>query len=223
MPEKTDWKLMYTEVKSCEYDDELMKHWQYQDESLMYHVFARYFFCNWGPMKQVTIGKEALESIHYNSKEPSMCEKRKILSELEIFKSHEVALEIFPKKSKIVDRFDLYHIWILEQNNFPYYIESVSIPRITKWKSVHINGKKLKYKRKEIKIGSKKSEVYFLKAENGLELVWYDKQNFKDDVIGENVVAVEYISDSANITTLICVPKDSENFPFGLMKTGREE
>lgn len=221
MPVKTAWKLMRTEVKSYEYDDELLEYWRYQDKSLEYHVYTRHFYCNWGPTKQVAISKKTFNSIDHKDKEPSMSEKRKILLDLNVLSSTEVALEVFPKKSKIVDRFDLYHVWILGQRQFPFYFKSIRIPKLFGWKDACINGKKLKYKSKGIDIGNNRIvNIYFLKAEDGSELFWYDKQNFKDEFIGEDVIAFEFIWDQAKgVTILVCTPKDFKNFPFGLMKT----
>ncbi len=122
MPVKTAWKLMRTEVKSYEYDDELLEYCRFQDTSLEYHVYTRHFYCNWGPTKQVAISKKTFNSIDHKDKEPSMSEKRQILLDLNIFDSSEIAIEVFPKKSKIVDRFDLYHVWILGRRYFPFYI-----------------------------------------------------------------------------------------------------
>ena len=131
MPVKTAWKLMRTEVKSYEYDDELLEYWRYQDKSLEYHVYTRHFYCNWGPTKQVAISKKTFNSIDHKDKEPSMSEKRKILLDLNVLSSTEVALEVFGYWGKDNFRF------ILSQSEFQNYLDGKML--ILTGKSSNIN------------------------------------------------------------------------------------
>ena len=215
MPKNSNWEV--NEFESLK-EDEFAKSWYYKSENLTYSVFTRYFFCTWGSMKQVTIKKDSLKDNSKRNKEPTMCEKINILRELKLLKSNEVAIEVFPKKTKIVDEFDLYHLWILEKESFPYYTSNIKLLKYCIWKKTVIKDKKIWYIKKQIKLRDLKLQVYFIKAEDELELFWYEKQNFKDFIIGENVIGIEYISNYQNITTIVCIPEEIENLPFGLKK-----
>lgn len=129
-----------------------------------------------------------------------------------------VAFEVYPAKENIVDNLDVYHLWVMEKNKIPFFID-VKIPRLVlKQKSIKINGKHLLYTQKYYRLQNGRFvQVYYVRAADGTELKWYDKQNFKDLVIDENIVAIEFtVERYQKYSVLVCVPKELKKLPFGL-------
>lgn len=210
MPE---WKRSNSQLNSS--DEELIENWSYQDDNgaKIFEGYLRYFFCTWGTTIQLAIMKKPNLN---QSKEPDMSEKLFIMNGLRVYnKITDIAFEVYPRKKKIVDKYDLYHVWILDKMFFPYLVKFRKNKLNFFWKKVIINGKHLCYKKKTI-IGQK-IKVYFLKAEDRKELTWYEKQDFKDFVIGKDIIALESIEKSTdNVAYLVCLPNEIGELPFGL-------
>lgn len=214
MPEQHVWQRYFSTSESFEYTDEGLEYFKYNDKNVEYDVMVRSFFCDWGSMKQVSINKKSK-----CSKEPNMREKNFIIDGLNILQNNTMALEVFPKKSNIVDNYDLYHVWIIGKQNFPCYVPKTKKEFIHIWKKVIVNEKEFFYRKEEKNFNGQRTIIYYVKDKNDSELSWYEKQNFKDYVIGEDVIAVELIEKNFyKAATLICIPKSIGNLPFGLKK-----
>ena len=206
MLERAKWVRETSSIEYSSEEPEMVEKWKCQYGKIEYIAKIRLFMSNWGIAKLVSIAKYS--KINKNDKEPNMSEKNAILSGLDIIENYEVALEIFPKKSKIVDKIDMYHLWIIRKVDFPYYIQNKISSFLTRWREVEVNGKKMLFKKRTIKNGLTNSDVFFIKSKDNKELTWYEKQNFKDSVIGEDVIAVEYICETEqNIAMLTCIPE----------------
>lgn len=208
-------------------DTEYVETWKYESNEVDFFVSVRHFGCTWGTMRQVSILKNRLKRKTAYSrlkfdKEPNMSEKCNILKVLRIKYDfiNPVPIEVYPKKENIVDNLDMYHIWVLEQCKLPLG-SYVSVPNFPFWWSkANVEGISILYKKRSFYQKGRFIKVYFLKSElDDYELAWYDKQRFKDKIIGEDTVAIEEIQQlSNNISILVCIPKKIR-LPFGLKKT----
>jgi hypothetical protein len=213
MERTSTWDLTYTQLD--EYNEEIIYYWNYRCSKWAYAVTVREFFSEWGSAKHLCIAKELVSGEY---REPTMLEKREIISGVCSNENMDetVAFEIFPAKSKIVDKFDVYHLWLVKKNAIPFSIDVKPAKHFRNWKVKTVNGKRIIYTERNHYIW-KPIKAYFLKAEDGSELRWYDKQNFKDEMIGEDVIAFEFVTDKyPGYTVLICVPKAYGEIPFGL-------
>lgn len=219
MEKMTSWNRTSTRID--EYTEEAVSFWNCSGNDCIYLVTVREFFSEWGSSKHVTIFKEQVKTADSSGKyhkEPNMAEKRFVLNGVEANEFNSVAFEIFPAKNKIVDKYDVYHLWVVQKHAIPFFI-TLKPPRIAwPWKTISIKECCCSYTvRIYYTYRRGLVKVYFLKAEDGSELKWYDKQNFKDFVIGEETVAVEFITDQLQgISALVCVPNSVKNLPFGL-------
>lgn len=213
MERTSTWDLTYTQLD--EYNEEIIYYWNYRCSKWAYAVTVREFFSEWGSAKHLCIAKELVSGEY---REPTMLEKQEIVSSVCSNENMDetVAFEIFPAKSKIVDKFDVYHLWLVKKNAIPFSIDVKLAKHFRNWKAKTINGKCIIYIKKTHYLW-KPVKAYFLRAEDGSELRWYDKQNFKDEMIGEDVIAFEFVTDQyPGYTVLICVPKAYGEIPFGL-------
>lgn len=219
--EKTLWRRNCVQLN--EYLEEMVAYWSYVGDERVYNVTVRDFFSDWGSVKQISIFKERLNPDDMDEmfdKEPNMSEKRFVLNGVKAYSSIEnaIAFEVFPSKDNIVDKMDIYHVWILEKKNIPFYVD-LKIPKfIWNWKKITINNKNVTYTMRTY--SSKRGRpirVYFVRTADDTELKWYDKQIFKDTMIGEEIVAIEFVSDKAQkFSILVCAPKSIKKLPFGL-------
>lgn len=206
-----------------EYLNEMIAYWNYTDDKIMYTVSMRDFFSGWGEARHVTIFKEHLkepENGDVFEKEPSMEEKRFVLNGIKAYSGikDSVAFEVFPAKENIVDRINMYHLWVVSRSKIPFNIK-IKIPRfVWKWKKAIIDNTSVLYTvRNKYTPNGKIIQVYFIKSTQGKELKWYTKQEFKDIMIGQKRVAIELVSDSQEkLSVLVCAPKSIEKLPFGL-------
>lgn len=211
--DKTAWKRTQCRITD---DGDILEQWEYSKNALSYLVGINRFYSEWGASAQVTILKKSKGVFC----EPSMSEKNAIFKYTKAMEYFDdpVPFEIFPIKSNIVDRIDAYHTWTVERKEIPFYVKTRPPCIFKRWRKVCINGKWLMYTRKKcISEQHKIIFVYFIKSAHDVSLRWYDKQNFKDAVIGENVLAIEpIVEDESKFSILICAPKDVRKLPFGL-------
>ena len=152
-----------------------------------------------------------------NSEDPTYEQKAWVLSTLGKWKK--IALEVFPKTSELIYAANLYHIWEIEsEEKLPFDLtpitqlpETLSEKLITKSYSVdyELQGRRTPYGN----VG-----YLYLRSKDGTELKWKEKQEIKNEIIGEDLIAVEVISEkfsNLNYTCLLCLPIDY-NLDFGL-------
>lgn len=208
------WKR--TQARLVDETNDFLEQWEYRLNNLLYLVGIKHFYSNWGTSAQVTI----LKKVDGKYLEPSMSEKLEIFEYTYAFccLRKPIAFEVFPIKSHIVDRIDAYHTWGVEETRLPFFVLPKAPYFWKKWESVEINGKKILYTKKfQISTKGEMVLIYFIKASDHTELRWYDKQNFKDAIIGEDVLAIEPITEKKfDFSTLICAPKSIKKLPFGL-------
>lgn len=213
-----EFKRIYSKIGGD--DNELITSWMYEENEDRYSVDVREFYSEWGETLQVALQKNYLRSFVFKDKnvnvEPNMKEKVTILRGVGALKQHQVGFEVFPAQIHIVDNLDLYHIWIIERAKFPYYV-TARIPSLRfGWQKVTVFQKSYLYRIKDMKSGIK---ICYVKSYDRKELGWWEKQKFKDSIIGKDIVAVELIKNSNHdISILICMPKEIEKLPFGLIK-----
>lgn len=198
------------------------ENWEYRKKGLSYSVTICYRTSDWGELKQVSILKNFFEIFIFHmddaTKEPTMKEKLNILENTNAYqKESEIALEVFPAKKEILDIMDMYHLWILKKDEFPFYIDNIPCPCDDMKKEI-IGEKEILFNKRNIQTPNGEIEIYFLQSSDGSELEWYDKQNFKDEIVGNNKVAVEFIQDVGKISILIVLPENIKTLPFGLGK-----
>ena len=200
--------------------NEIFAVWKYLSAGISYWINIREFLSDWGWIKQVTISKEILNELCGKEfSEPTMIQKEFVLEGVNARKtfSSPVAFEIYPAKDDIVDKLDVYHLWVVEKNQIPFFVDAKAPNWIIRWKKAVIAGKKLQYSRKQQRIGGRLISVYYVRADNGTELRWYDKQNFKDQIIGNDIVALEFVEQyNSKASVLVCAPKGLKKLPFGL-------
>ena len=214
MPE---WRRFASRIGELE--DDIIESWECANaQQIIYEGYVRHFWCELGWMKQLAIMKKYEKCEHPHDKEPTMHEKLRIMRALRTIDfEEEVALEVFPKKEKIVDNLDLYHVWILERKNCRFHATLRKPKFAFAWKSIILGSKRIFYKKRKIFKKGIMITVYFLKTKNNTEFAWYEKQKFKDSIIGKDVAAVEFIEESrVNVATLVCIPEKVGNLPFGL-------
>ena len=198
-----------------EYNEEVISYWNFRGPSWSYSVTVREFISEWGAAKHLCIAKELATG---KALEPTMNEKRSILKGVDAKQGMgiSIAFEIFPAKNKIVDKYDVYHLWLVRQEALPFFVNIKPLKFVLSWKFAVVNEKHIMYTTK-FYYSKWPVKVYFLKAKDGEELRWYDKQNFKDRVIGEDTVAIEFVTDKhLGYSVLICVPNSLKKLPFGL-------
>ncbi len=213
MERDSTWKRVFTQLD--EYNEEVISYWNFKGPSWSYSVTVREFISEWGAAKHVCISKELTTG---KALEPTMSEKRSILKGIDAKDGMDIpiAFEIFPAKNRIVDRYDVYHLWLVRREELPFFVNIKPLKFVLSWKVAVVNKRHIMYTTR-IYYSKRPIKVYFLMAEDGKELRWYDKQNFKDRVIGEDTVAIELVTDKySNYSVLICVPKALERLPFGL-------
>ena len=218
MGNKEQWRRTSLSLKDG--GNEIFAAWKYIGNSISYWVNVREFLSDWGWIKQVTIAKEISDELYGKEvKEPTMIQKAFVLEGVKARNSFTtpVVFEIYPAKENIVDKLDVYHLWVVEKHQIPFFVD-IRLPNlITRWKTVTIAGQKLYYTRKRHRNGGRWVEVYYVRAANGIELRWYDKQNFKDQIIGNNIVALEFVEQyNKKAAVLVCAPKELKKLPFGL-------
>lgn len=154
----------------------------------------------------ISKARPAKEYMH----EPTYNEKLEILHNIGLWK--EVALEVFPPKSEVVDVEEVYHIWEFQ---YPYSF-ALNIMPAKELKELSGEYANVKY---EIYIIDG-VEYLFMQSLDGYELRWSEKQKMKDELIGEERTAVEIIwseIDGASYTCLICL-KENDYLDFGLIQ-----
>ena len=143
-----------------------------------------------------------------NSLDPSYSEKVSIL--MAIGKWKQLALEVFPRTEDLVDRANLYHIWEVEDtSHLPFDISHIK--QNPNFFADESTGKGYSV---EYELHGKRSKngivgYLYLRSKDGSELKWKQKQQAKNDIIGEDMVAVEVISENfmkLGYTCLICFP-----------------
>lgn len=207
------WKREYQQLD--EYNEEVITTWSFKGENWSHLVTVREFPSEWGYAKHICIGMTLISG---KSSEPSMLEKRKILDGTKAKDSFEdpVAFEIFPAKERIVDKYDVYHLWMVKKEMIPFYVDVRPLLMVLNWKSTIVNGKKIEYTSRTY-FSNGFVKVYFLKTKKGEMLRWYDKQNFKDEIIGASTIAIELVTEAnLDYSVLICVPERIGRIPFGL-------
>ena len=213
MKQSASWDKTYSQFD--EYTEEMLHYWKCICPIWSFAVTVREFISDWGSARHLCIAKELPNK---KALEPTMGEKRNIIKGVKAERDIKmpVAFEIFPAKDNIVDKYDVYHLWIVGEKSIPFRVNINPLKFVFHWKTRTINGKHIFYTSK--RFGFRKPvKVYFLKPANGSELRWYDKQNFKDQFIGKDVVALEVITDQyLGYSALICVPKAFSKLPFGL-------
>lgn len=219
MENMSSWNRTSTQID--EYNDKVITFWKCREKDAIYYVNVRDFISEWGMAKHISILKNQVEEANCGNKyhkEPNMAEKRFILNGVEANKLDLVAFEIFPAKNKIVDKYDVYHLWVVRKSAMPFFVNLRPPRAVWTWKRICIKERCFSYTIRMYYSHNKMLvKVYFLKADDGSELKWYDKQNFKDSVIGEEQVAVEFITDQMpNISAIVCVPESVKSIPFGL-------
>ena len=207
------WERTHTRIT---HEGEIREQWEYSQDTLSYLVGINRFYSEWGFSTQITI----LKKLEGKYVEPSMTEKNRIFKYTNALNSFDEALpfEVFPTKSRIVDRINAYHTWVVEKREIPFYVKPKSSLQFSWWKRVQINGKELAYTTQKCSSAqSGRISIYFVKAADKSELKWYDKQNFKDAVIGTDIVAIEpIVYEDLDYSILICAPENVSKLPFGL-------
>lgn len=66
----------------------------------------------WGKVTHVTITAQ---------QQPNWSEKQMFKNEL--FGKESVAIEVFPKESELVDKAEMYHLWVLHETQLPFGID----------------------------------------------------------------------------------------------------
>ena len=155
--------------------------------------------------------KSVLEGIYNpsdNSDEPTYEEKVKIISKLRDIKN-KVFIEVFPDQRKLVDAVDVYHIWEIDKDKFPFETEDAFIlPEDKEWERECVNGVDIEYmvKTKKSKLG--KIAYFYLRRVDGEPLSWKEKQFLKNELQHEELTAIEIISEKGirKPTCLIYLP-----------------
>lgn len=200
--------------------DEIMERWTYSDEEVKYDIAIRHFYSNWGSAKQVIISKKNEKAKQFGI-EPTMQEKEEILKATKAQNDITdcVAMEIFPKWREIVDNYDLYHIWLVNKKEIPFFVDIFKKPKFMRLnKKLRVDGVSYEYNFKNYSRFSKSISIFFVKNANGKELTWYQKQNFKDIIIGKNVISIEIIKYDKKISYSIIISVPLTRLPFGLTK-----
>ena len=128
------------------------------------------------------------------------------------------ALEVFPTAANLMDQANLYHIWQLKHSEgFPFDINVINSAQDFD-KELHILNKDVRYQLVAKKTSYGNVGYLFLKSNDGTELCWKEKQYLKDEIIGDDLTAVEIISEefkNLGYTCLVCLPIDYE-LDFGI-------
>lgn len=151
-----------------------------------------------------------------NSEEPTYAEKVSILGKFQ--KGNNYAIEVFPARRRLVDGANLYHMWEFQEKTLPFSTKPIlSIPKPEEFEEnwdgsaeyAMCSGEKTEYGR----VG-----YLYLKRTDGKPLKWREKQKMKDEIIGDDLIAVEVISSNMShlkYTCLICLPMDYK-LDFGI-------
>ena len=126
--------------------------------------------------------------------EPTYSEKVIITQKL-IMSNSTVAMEIFPKQANVVDKVDMYHIWVCEKREFPFGIlETTEIPDGKEWESETVAGLEIEYIVRTTKTKFGKVAYFYIRRKDGKELRWVEKQQIKNELQHEDLTAIEIIS-----------------------------
>lgn len=173
-----------------------------------------------GPIRQISLskidqGNENLLEALIEAKEPNYEEKLQVLSGVGKWKK--CAMEVFPTTDNLVDEVNMYHIWELQESAFPFDISPISqLPDSLEEVSEDIH---VQYAMRTANTKYGRVAYLYLKP-HAEELRWKEKQKIKNEIIGEDLTAVEIISDKAKnlgYSCLVCLPWGYE-FDFGLHK-----
>ena len=197
-----------------------MSAWIYNGE-MNFSVRKREFICKLGTMKHITIKKISKENLKtcnfFDSVEPDYVEKiwiRQLVGE-----EKRDMLEVFPRKTRLIDAANLYHIWFLpEDYQFPFSIE---YPTERKYEESGYFYD-ITFGVKEIQTEYGKVVVLSIKSKDGKGIPWRSKQEIKDDLIGKDETAIELIPKSVTSMKddeccIIGIPH-SFKLPFGLFE-----
>jgi len=142
-----------------------------------------------------------------DGEEPNFLEKLDALKNVGKWK--QIGLEVFPTTEKLVDRANLYHVWELQSKEiFPFELEPIYILPES-FEIIEVNGILIQYALKVNKTQYGPIAYLYLKKIDGTELIWRQKQFIKNELFGENLTAVEVISEESKQLTyscLICLP-----------------
>lgn len=149
----------------------------------------------------------------FNSEEPTYAEKIAILEQFK--KGNNYAIEVFPKTSQLVDEANLYHMWEFRETPLPFSLEPVF-----NFPSIEEREGNIEYAMHVEKTSYGRVGYLYLKNANGMPLKWKEKQKIKDEIIGEDLTAVEIISKEMpqENTCLICLPMNYK-LDFGIHST----
>lgn len=204
--------------------------WKYVDKKIQTLCQIRNFSTHqFAEMKHIIIkliDTAKLKSIgalaFLDSEEPSYHQKLWILSNVSKWSS--LAVEVFPATTNMIDGANLYHIWqFKDSQNFPF--DTTVINNTTEEIFAENFAEKIRMFNKDIlySLIPQKSSYgtvgyLFLKSSDGKELKWKEKQYLKNEIIGEDLTAVEVISEQfkkLGYTCLICLPIGYE-LDFGI-------
>lgn len=170
-------------------------------------------------IKVLNLKKYALQGAFAirNSEDPTYEQKAWVLSTLGRWKK--LALEVFPKTSELVDGANLYHIWELEnEEKLPFDLNPIAQLPDTLSDELISKAYAVNYELKGRRTTNGNVGYLYLRSKDGKELKWRQKYDIKNEIIGEDLIAVEVISEkfrSLNYTCLLCLPIDY-TLDFGL-------
>lgn len=156
--------------------------------------------------KQYIVHWEILMIIGENMIEATYKQKVQILKELGIWK--EVALEVMPRENDVVDRENLYHIWEFQYPySFMHDIKPIyDEPQMYEgcWRDIDYHV----FERFGI------TYIYFKSLK---QITWRQKQNLKNSLMGEHIIAVEIIQEEMLNKGYSCMICFKEVLDFGLI------
>lgn len=135
--------------------------------------------------------------------EPTTEDKLSVIKRFRTIES-DIAIELFPSKSMVVDEANIYHIWLLEKglSFFPFSLKSVfDCPTDNQWSEESICG----YQVAEKVCPSPCGNILFLYLKTDKYIPWSKKQFIKGELFGEDMEAIEIISPQTLSTGTECL------------------
>jgi len=191
--------------------------WRKEEQNQSFAALITYLETEkFGEMRQITLKKVDKLKVQkygfdawYYSEEPNYLEKLDALKNLGQWK--QIGLEVFPTIENLVDAVNLYHVWELQSKNaFPFEIYPImELPELDQLANIKEISAEYAIKTYRTQYGP--VAYLYLKAEK--ELIWRQKQALKNEIIGEDLTAVEMICEEAKdlkYSCLICLPMNYE-------------
>lgn len=153
-----------------------------------------------------------------SDEEPSYSQKVEIVRKL-INRKDAIAMEVFPNQANLVDQANLYHIWVADKAKFPFIDLEVTeeLPKGKEWESTSIQGLDIEYMVRTTGRDIDKVAYFYIRRQDGKELVWREKQMLKNELQYEGMTAIEIISECGigKPTCLVYLPLN-KSLDFGL-------